>query len=46
MEEFRIDMRKPENADPTEGLRCPQLYFKINHTKPFKLAHSPKTGYI
>lgn len=34
MEEFRIDMRKPEEADPTEGLRCAQLCFKINHTMP------------
>mgnify|MGYP003370276965 CR=1 FL=1 len=22
MEEFRIDMRKPEEADPAEGIRC------------------------
>lgn len=34
MEEFRIDMRKPEEADPTEGQRCLQLCFKINHTMP------------
>lgn len=34
MEEFRIDMRKPEEADPAEGLRCAQLCFKINHTMP------------
>lgn len=32
MEEFRIDMRKPEEADPAEGIRCAQLCFKINHT--------------
>lgn len=35
MEEFRIDMRKPEEADPTEGIRCAQLCFKINHTMPY-----------
>ena len=34
MEEFRIDMRKPEEADPAEGTRCAQLCFKINHTMP------------
>lgn len=34
MEEFRIDMRKPEEADPAEGIRCAQLCFKINHTMP------------
>lgn len=34
MEEFRIDMRKPEEADPAEGARCAQLCFKINHTMP------------
>lgn len=34
MEEFRIDMRKPEEADPVEGQRCTQLCFKINHTMP------------
>lgn len=34
MEEFRIDMRKPEEADPAEGLRCTQLCFRINHTMP------------
>ena len=32
MEEFRIDMRKPEEADPTEGIRCTQLCFNVNHT--------------
>mgnify|MGYP000664229205 FL=1 len=35
MEEFRIDMRKPEEADPAEGIRCSQLCFKINHTMPY-----------
>ena len=35
MEEFRIDMRKPEEADPEEGIRCAQLCFKINHTMPY-----------
>lgn len=35
MEEFRIDMRKPEEADPVEGIRCAQLCFKINHTMPY-----------
>lgn len=35
MEEFRIDMRKPEEADPAEGIRCAQLCFKINHTMPY-----------
>mgnify|MGYP000931891353 FL=1 len=34
MEEVRIDMRKPEEADPAEGVRCAQLCFKINHTMP------------
>lgn len=34
MEEMRIDMRKPEEADPAESLRCTQLCFKINHTMP------------
>ena len=34
MEEFRIDMRKSEEADPAEGIRCAQLCFKINHTMP------------
>lgn len=34
MKEFRIDMRKPEEADPAEGERCTQLCFKINHTMP------------
>ncbi len=35
MEEFRIDMRKPEEADPVEGIRCAQLCFKINHMMPY-----------
>lgn len=35
MEEFRIDMRKPEEADQAEGIRCAQLCFKINHTMPY-----------
>ena len=35
MEEFIIDMRKPEEADPAEGIRCSQLCFKINHTMPY-----------
>lgn len=34
MKEVRIDMRKPEEADPAEGIRCAQLCFKINHTMP------------
>ena len=34
MKEFKIDMRKPEEADPAEGIRCAQLCFKINHTMP------------
>lgn len=33
-EEFRIDMRIPEQSDPAEGIRCAQLCFKINHTMP------------
>ena len=33
MEEFRIDMRKPEEADPVEGIRCAQLCF--NHMMPY-----------
>ena len=35
MEEFRIDMRKSEEADPAESIRCAQLCFKINHTMPY-----------
>lgn len=35
MEEIRIDMRIPEQADPQEGVRCAQLCFKINHTMPY-----------
>lgn len=35
MEEIRIDMRDPHQADPAEGIRCAQLCFKINHTMPF-----------
>lgn len=35
MDEFRIDMRDPQQADPQEGVRCAQLCFKINHTMPF-----------
>lgn len=35
MEEIRIDLRKPEEADPAEGVRCAQLCFRINHTMPF-----------
>ena len=34
MEEIRIDMRKPEESEPAEGIRCLQLCFKINHTMP------------
>lgn len=34
MKEVRIDMLKPEEADPAEGIRCAQLCFKINHTMP------------
>ena len=32
--ELRIDMRRPEDADPAEGIRCAQLCFRINHTMP------------
>lgn len=35
MEEFRIDMRNPEEADSAESIRCAQLCFKINHTMPY-----------
>ncbi|MDE5638164.1 MAG: galactoside O-acetyltransferase [Alistipes sp.] len=35
MEERRIDMRKPEQADPAESVRCAQLCFRINRTMPF-----------
>ena len=35
MEELRIDMRKPEEANPAEGIRCAQLCFRINHTMPY-----------
>ena len=34
MEEFRIEMRKPEEAASIEGIRCVQFCFKINHTMP------------
>ena len=34
MEEIRIDMRKPEEADPAESQRSMELCFKINHTMP------------
>lgn len=34
MEEIRIDLRKPEEADPEEGMRCARLCFEINHTMP------------
>lgn len=34
MEEKRIDLRIPEQADPQEGVRCTELCFKINHTMP------------
>ena len=35
MKELRIDMRKPEEANPAEGIRCAQLCFRINHTMPY-----------
>lgn len=35
MEELRIDMRKPEEANPAEEIRCAQLCFRINHTMPY-----------
>ncbi|MDE6861997.1 MAG: galactoside O-acetyltransferase [Alistipes sp.] len=38
MNETRIDMRAPRQADPEEGIRCAQLCFKINHTMP----HTPE----
>lgn len=34
MEEKRIDLRIPAEADPQEGARCTELCFKINHTMP------------
>lgn len=34
MSKSRIDLRKPEEANPAEGIRCAQLCFKINHTMP------------
>ncbi len=34
MEETRIDLRNPEEANPAEGVRCAQLCYKINHTMP------------
>ena len=34
MEEKRIDLRIPEQADPQAGARCTELCFKINHTMP------------
>lgn len=35
MEEIRIDMRDPQQANPAEGIRSAQLCFKINHTMPY-----------
>lgn len=35
MEEKRIDLRNPAEADPEEGIRCAQLCFRINHTMPY-----------
>lgn len=35
MEETRIDMRDPGQADPGESIRCAQLCFRINHTMPY-----------
>lgn len=35
MEETRIDLRDPVQADPAESVRSAQLCFKINHTMPF-----------
>ena len=40
MEKFRIDMRKPEEADPAEGQRCLQLCFKKNQTMPSTDGHN------
>lgn len=34
MEEIRIDLRIPAEADPQESVRCTELCFKINHTMP------------
>ena len=34
MEETRIDLRIPQEADPAESARCLELCFKINHTMP------------
>ncbi|MCR5077868.1 MAG: galactoside O-acetyltransferase [Prevotella sp.] len=34
MEEFRIDLTDPQQADPEESRRCQELCFKINHTMP------------
>lgn len=34
MEEIRIDLRIPAEADPQESVRCMELCFKINHTMP------------
>jgi hypothetical protein len=34
MEEVRIDVRIPEQANPEEGRRCMDLCFRINHTHP------------
>lgn len=35
MQELRIDMRDPKQADPIEGRRCAQICFKLNHTMPY-----------
>lgn len=40
MEETRIDLRNPEEADPAESVRCAQLCFKINHTMPMTEEYS------
>jgi hypothetical protein len=34
MEDVRIDVRIPEQANPEEGRRCMDLCFRINHTHP------------
>lgn len=36
MEELKIDLRNPAEADPQESARCTELCFRINHTMPLQ----------
>ena len=41
MEEIRIDLRIPEQADPEESRRCMDLCYRINHTHPLSEEYAP-----